>query len=128
MGYDGLSSATTAFDHPTQTVLALQDTASSATAEPQAGPSSNFAGAWLADFRRAVENGPLPWRAPHVAGSDDEISFEWWKDSRNLTVFVRGYSVEVLKTWGTNIHNDMETRIILNADDAVAVWRWLRGE
>lgn len=90
------------------------------------GPADNFAGAWLASFQAAVEHAGLPWNPPHVAGSDDEISLEWWRGRRNLTVFVRGFEVEVLLVSGPNIKHDMETRIIVRPEDAVAVWRWLR--
>jgi len=48
------------------------------------------------------------WVEPHRAGSAEEESFEWWKGSRNLTVFVRpGEPPQGIRVWAPNIHDGM---------------------
>jgi hypothetical protein len=128
MGYDGLSTATPAFSSTQMRTQVLADV-SSATGELSMGPADNYAGAWLHGFRAAIQAAGLPWYPPHLAGSDDEVSLEWWRGSRNLTVFVRGYEVEVLRVWGPNMKDDMEAQYQVDQpEEAVHVWRWLRGE
>ena len=95
--------------------------------------SGYYAGAWLRGFRSAIEAAGLPWYPPHVAGSDEEISLEWWRGPRNLTVFVRGFEVEVLRVSlrvsGPNMNTDVDTLYRVDQpEEAVRVWRCLRGE
>lgn len=126
MGYDGLSTATPAF---TSTHTLVSADGSSATGERSMGPADNYAGAWLHGFRAAIEAAGLLWYPPHLAGCDDEVSLEWWRGPRNLTVFVRGYEVEVLRVSGPNVNNDIDTQYRVDQpEEAVRVWRWLRGE
>jgi hypothetical protein len=92
-------------------------------------PVNKDAGAWLRGFRSAIEAAGLPWYPPHVGGTDEEISLEWWRGNRNLTVFVRGFEVEVLRVSGPNMNTDINTLYRVDPpEDAVRVWRWLRGE
>ena len=47
--------------------------------------------------------------APHIsASSDAEVTFEWWKDHRKLTLYFADNSIEYLKSWGTDLDNEME--------------------
>ena len=102
---------------------------SSSTEESDVGCSPYvFASKWLSSVRRAVEAARLPWHDPHVSGDEDEIALEWARGRRNVTVYIRGYLVEVLKVAGPNLENDIGAYYVLNADDAVELWRWLRGE
>ncbi len=89
------------------------------------GSREPFASTWLAGFRAAVENGDLPWKEPHVSGSDEEIALEWWGARRKLTAFIRGHQVEVLKVWGANIDSEMESVGVGDARAATAIWQWL---
>jgi hypothetical protein len=128
MGYDGLSTATPTFS---STEMRRQVTAdvSSATGEPSLGTADNYAAAWLRGFHAAIKAAGLPWYPPHVGGTDEEISLEWWRGNRNLTVFVRGFEVEVLSVSGPNMNTDVDTLYRVDQpEEAVRVWRWLRGE
>lgn len=69
----------------------------------------------------------LRWVSPHV-GADEHgsVSLEWWYESRKLTLFVElGGDVTFLKSWGDNIHQDMEDGMIDSTDDFARLSRWL---
>lgn len=124
MGYDGLSTAT-----PTFPSKEMPRHVSSATGELSLGTADNYAAAWLRGFHAAIKAAGLPWYPPHVGGTDEEISLEWWRGNRNLTVFVRGFEVEVLSVSGPNMNTDVDTLYRVDQpEEAVRVWRWLRGE
>lgn len=62
-----------------------------------------------------------------VTGSpeDDAVVFEWWNESRKLTVYVYQDSASLLRVWGSNIDSEMEEG---DAEDTQVVrraWRWL---
>ncbi len=86
-----------------------------------------FSEKWIGAFQHAVEGSDLKWISPHVVFQDNETSFEWWKGERNLTVFIRGNTIEILKVCGPVRHIVMENCIFLNTEDAVAAWKWLHG-
>ena len=87
----------------------------------------NLSEKWISDFQRAVEGSDLKWVSPHAVSKDNETSFEWWKEDRNLTVFIRGNTIEILKVRGPVRHIIMENCTVLNAEDSVTVWKWLHG-
>jgi hypothetical protein len=92
---------------------------------PRPSIASDFTSNWVTIFRAAVSGAGLNWIEPHRAGPNEEVSLEWWKGKKNLTVFVRGYQTEVIKVWGSNINDEMQEISIDTRDQMVEVWRWL---
>ncbi len=46
---------------------------------------------------------------PHISATGSgEITFEWWKNNKKLTLYFTENSAEYLKSWGTDLDNEME--------------------
>lgn len=82
---------------------------------------------WISAFESAVKSAGYLWFPPHFAGSEDETSLEWWKDTRNLTIFIRGREVEALQVSGPSVIDDIKTKSIFAAEDIVSCWKFLIG-
>lgn len=69
------------------------------------------------------------WTDPHVGCNErGQVTFEWWKGSRSLTLFVRsGTELDYLKAWGPDVERDMEDGPIHGLNDFLALSRWLEG-
>lgn len=69
----------------------------------------------------------LAWTDPHIGSNErGHILLEWWKANRALTVFVRSEDqLDYLKSWGTNVINEMEDGEISRLADFAALSRWL---
>lgn len=69
-----------------------------------------------------------PWLPPYVAaGAEGEIVLEWNKGAKGLTIHVTEEGIDYLKSWGANIHSEMEDGEVTNAQDCRDLWRWLAG-
>ena len=69
------------------------------------------------------------WRSPHVSGSEQgEVSFEWWRDDRKLTMYFGDDTINVIKVWGPHIHDEMEEVDLHDAADFGPLWAWLHGD
>jgi hypothetical protein len=69
----------------------------------------------------------LRWEEPHVGVNErGQVTLEWWKDTRSLTVFIRAEDhIEYLKAWGKDIEAEMEDGELNRLADFVALSRWL---
>jgi biotin operon repressor len=72
----------------------------------------------------------LRWAEPHVGVNErGQITLEWWKDTRSLTIFIRSEDqIEYLKAWGINIETQMEDGELNRLADFVSLSRWLYEE
>jgi hypothetical protein len=70
------------------------------------------------------------WEEPHVGVNErGQITLEWWKGERSLTVFVRAEDrMDYLKAWGTDIEAEMEDGELSRLSDFAALCRWLYEE
>lgn len=92
--------------------------------------ADTFVKDWLSSVQNIIKesNQNLTWVYPHIAGDEDEISLEWWKGQRNITVFIRNFQIEILKIWGSNIHDEMEESCMADISEFVELWKWLEGK
>lgn len=68
------------------------------------------------------------WAAPHISASEaGEITFEWWNDSRKLTIYFGDDDMELLRVWGPDIDNEMDHRRITKTAQIAPAWAWLYG-
>lgn len=69
----------------------------------------------------------VAWTEPHIGVNErGQITMEWWRRNRALTIFVRAEGeVDYLKSWGVNIVKDMEDGELTRIADFVALSRWL---
>lgn len=88
----------------------------------------SFAGAWLKIFARSVQAAGLPFHEPHAVERSDEVVFEWWRGGRSLSAFVRGFEVELLESWGINMHTEMKNVEAMAQDELVRAWKELIGK
>jgi hypothetical protein len=74
---------------------------------------------WIVSAERAGG-----WSLPHVAANEDgEVLFEWWRSDKKLTLFVRPDGIDYLRTWGPNVHSDMDDGV-LSSDTFPSLWAW----
>ena len=69
----------------------------------------------------------LPWVEPHLGANErGQVTLEWWKGERTLTLFVRSEeTVEYLKAWGKDIESEMEDGEVSRLSDFVSLSHWL---
>lgn len=82
----------------------------------------------LAQLLRVVERAGLHWKHPHISGGPSgTVAIEWWSRPRDLTLYIDGESIRLVRSWGTSIAHEMSDGT-LDPNDAVALlnlWRWL---
>jgi hypothetical protein len=84
---------------------------------------------WLQPLFHATQYAGLPWHPPHITSSEDgEITFEWWQDSRKITVYFSENHAQVLKVWGADIHEEMEEAKLQSTDEFRRLWNWLHDK
>lgn len=72
----------------------------------------------------------LAWTEPHIGCNErGQVTLEWWRDKKTLTVFVRSKSeMDYLKSWGADIVSEMEDGELTRIADFVALSHWLYTE
>ncbi|WP_445634546.1 hypothetical protein NSTC745_06369 [Nostoc sp. DSM 114161] len=84
---------------------------------------------WLDKLRDVVTANQMWWCEPLVnLGIDSEIVFEWWHESKKLTVCILGNTAEYIKVWGTDIDNEMENGSATLPAELTDLWKWLDRE
>lgn len=100
----------------------------------QLGPVLNFDGyppkdsvfVQLIEFYSRVVALGVPWFEPHVAqGPDGEISLEWWKGDKKLTVYLSGSGPRFVKVWGPSVVHEMEDGEVASGDRLYEPYHWL---
>lgn len=92
---------------------------------PKPNPVSvRHARSWAEDLYRDLSAGL--WIEPHVSADEDgEVSFEWWKGRKKLTVYVTPTAVEYIKVDKTNSSLEMKDGSIETPKDHLILWNWL---
>lgn len=81
---------------------------------------------WLKQLRKLVAADQMWWGEPLVNLSfDSEIVFEWWHETKKLTVYILGNTAEYIKVWGTDIDNEMEDGTSSSPAQLTDLWKWL---
>jgi hypothetical protein len=87
----------------------------------------SFAEAWLSDLYQEVTAQGAVRLAPHVTSSaEGEVVFEWWNDSRKLTVYCTSGDASFVKDWGPDMVTQMEDGDATAPTARQEFWRWLR--
>lgn len=81
---------------------------------------------WVDYLREAAQFSGRAWVAPHIAADDEgEISFEWWRDSRKITIYFGAGRPEFIKVWGAHMQDEMTTGELASSDTFRSLWIWL---
>lgn len=81
---------------------------------------------WLEKLRTIAIAKKMWWCEPLVNLSiDSEIVFEWWYESKKLTVYILGNTAEYIKVWGADIDNEMEDGLVTSSAEITNLWKWL---
>lgn len=92
--------------------------------KPNRGAISN-ALSILDECYAVIRNNRLTWSAPHISATEDgEVTMEWWRDSRKLSLYISDEKVEYIKVWGSNINDEMEDGE-LQLGVFFHLWNWL---
>ena len=69
----------------------------------------------------------LAWTEPIIGVNErGQITLEWWREERTLTVFLRGAGeIDYLKSWGASIETEMEDGPLTRLADFLALTHWL---
>jgi hypothetical protein len=88
--------------------------------------AAELANEWLcASYERAAKLGG--WRPPHITSTEvGEIVFEWWRGTRNLTLYFSHDGAEYIKVWGPDIDDEMISGPLNNWSFSNA-WLWLQS-
>ena len=79
---------------------------------------------WVRSLYRDVSN--VLWIEPRVSADDDgEVSFEWWKGRKKLTVYVFAETIEYIKVEKTETSPKMEDGSIDSPIKRRELWNWL---
>ena len=81
---------------------------------------------WIDSLRKTVEYNELWWDEPLVnIDPDGEIVFEWWHESKKLTVYISEEEIEYIKVTGKDIDRDMQEGIISSFNEIKSLWEWI---
>lgn len=79
---------------------------------------------WLEALYRDRPKG-LPWYPPNVtASAEGEVVLEWWAESKTLTAYIEGGSVEYLKFERSSAGKLREHGDALNSKTRQQIWSW----
>lgn len=92
---------------------------------PKPNPASvRYARLWAEELYRDLSAGL--WIKPHISADDDgEVSFEWWKGRKKLTVYVFPGAVEYIKVERIGSSARMEDGLIDTPTKHRELWNWL---
>lgn len=81
---------------------------------------------WIDRMRADATRTGNRWVEPHtVADENGDVAFEWWRDNRNLIVYVSPQIIDYLQVWGSDIDSEMVDGEIRGSEDNQKLWRWL---
>ncbi|MGF1518368.1 MAG: hypothetical protein ACFCVB_11255 [Nodosilinea sp.] len=80
---------------------------------------------WIIELRKIVGLRKYWWSEPLVNVYGSEMVFEWWHDTKKVTVYFSETSAEFIKVWGSDIDSEMEEGIAETNDQIEVLWKWL---
>jgi hypothetical protein len=94
---------------------------------PKPNPASvRHARSWAEELYRDLSAGL--WIEPHVSADEDgEVSFEWWKGRKKLTVYISPKAAEYVKVERRDTGTEMEDGDIGPPPKRRELWNWLRS-
>ena len=83
---------------------------------------------WLQPLRETAPLAGALWKTPHISASEcGEVTFEWWRDDRKVTLYFGGGAPEYVKVWGPDIVHQMESGALQSSDSFRSLWSWLNA-
>lgn len=77
-------------------------------------------------LKKFAQGSGLWWDEPLINTTEDnQIILEWWKDSKNLTLYIDGETVDYIKIWGADIDNQMQNGVVKSSSELNPLWKWL---
>jgi hypothetical protein len=68
----------------------------------------------------------LGWQDPYVGSNESgEVSLEWWRGEKRLTIYVGSEDMHYVCSWGPDINNTMDAGL-LTPEGFLQKWRWFR--
>jgi hypothetical protein len=94
---------------------------------PKPNPDSvKHARLWSKELHETLGAGL--WIEPHISADEEgEVSFEWWKGQKKLTVYVSPREVEYIKVEKVGSSLQMNDGFILSPGECRALWKWLHS-
>lgn len=81
---------------------------------------------WVEKLSQAADSTRFGWSKPYVSSDEDgNVSLEWWKGERKVTIYISPQETEYVKVWGTNILTEMADGFVENIRTWLAIWTWL---
>lgn len=80
---------------------------------------------WIIELRKIVGLRKYWWSEPLVNVYGSEMVFEWWHDTKKVTVYFSEASAEFIKVWGADIESEMEEGIVETNDQIEILWKWI---
>ena len=85
-----------------------------------------YADNWITQMFLEVVTSGNEWIRPNVTASEEgEVVFEWWRDTRKLTIYIGNQSAEYVKVWGTDINSEMSDGNADAVNTCRSLWEWL---
>lgn len=79
------------------------------------------------EYIHAAFAADLGWQHPLVGSNEyGEISFEWWRGAKRLTIYVGSDEVRYVCSWGADINQHMDADL-LAPNGFSQKWRWFRA-
>lgn len=95
---------------------------------PPTATSIAIARGWLPPLRDIAQSTGFAWRTPHMSVSESgEITFEWWRGERKITLYFGDHAPEYVKVWGPHIFDQMEAGNMMSSDSFQPLWLWLNA-
>jgi hypothetical protein len=68
----------------------------------------------------------LPWISPHISATPfGDVTFEWWRDEKQLAIYVSGAGAEFIRTWGEGGSIEMDEADAMSKENQRQFWAWL---
>lgn len=80
----------------------------------------------VSNFVDVAMTAGLEWQHPFVGSNEEgEISLEWWRGAKKLTLYVGPEETHYVSSWGSNIDTHMDAGLLAD-NDFIKQWRWFR--
>lgn len=92
---------------------------------PKPNPASvREARSWAEGLYRDVSR--QLWIKPRVSADEDgDVSFEWWKGQKKITIYISPEAVDYIKVEKAGPSLEMEDGSIKTSEERLALWNWL---
>ena len=87
----------------------------------------NNRGNWLKEIEKIIDDFNNTWKPPHIStGSNGETVLEWWNEDKKLTIYMEDEKIHFVRSWGTDIHTEMQDGYLTSSNVFIGLWCWLK--